>query len=97
MEMDFKELHLSVFNSVYPPAEDSFMLTEAAEMLQGRVLEVGCGCGIASLSCKNASEVIGVDINPEAVNMMEENILLNKVVEQVIPILGDASEIIKLK
>ena len=61
-------------------------------------LFAGVGCFSILIAKQSPIEKIySIDINPEAVNMMEENILLNKVVEQVIPILGDASEIIKLK
>ncbi len=42
-------------------------------------------------------KVYSIDINPDAYHYMVENIRLNKVEEQVIPLLGDAAEIIKEK
>jgi len=61
-------------------------------------LFAGVGCfSILIAKQSPTGKIYSIDINPEAVNMMEENILLNKVVEQVIPILGDASEIVQLK
>lgn len=80
MELSWGGLVLSVPDSVYPPAEDSFMLAEAAEGLRGRVLEIGCGCGIASLAAaKTAKGVLGVDVNPEAVACAESNAKRNKI------------------
>jgi release factor glutamine methyltransferase len=50
------------------------MLAEAAAALHGEVLEIGCGSGIASLSAAKAGcKVLGVDINPEAVECAKEN------------------------
>lgn len=70
MELRFGKLVISVSPEVYPPAEDSFLLARAAEGLRGRILEIGCGSGIASLSAAAAdpeNDVLGIDINPEAV------------------------------
>ncbi len=70
MDLSFRGLRLEVPGSVYPPAEDSFLLSEGAERLRGRVLEIGCGSGIASICCARAhpsNKVLGVDINRDAV------------------------------
>lgn len=77
MELAYNNLWLSVPRSVYVPAEDSFMLADAVRSLRGKVLELGCGCGIASLACSNADSVVGVDINPEAVRCAKENAAKN--------------------
>ena len=49
-QVAFGELRLSVLPTVYEPAEDSFLLATYAFSLSGasRILEIGCGCGIAS-------------------------------------------------
>ncbi|MBU0532902.1 methyltransferase [Candidatus Micrarchaeota archaeon] len=73
MELAYKGRFLVVPATVYPPAEDSFMLAEAAESLQGNILEIGCGCGIVSLSCQNADSILGVDINSDAVECAKKN------------------------
>ena len=76
MEFSFEGLSLEVTDQVYPPAEDSFLLAKAAKRLRGEVLEVGCGSGIASISCAGAERsntVLGVDINPEAVLCSRRN------------------------
>ncbi len=76
MELSYGKLALIVPDDVYPPAEDSFMLAEGARRLQGRVLEIGCGSGIASLCCAKASasnSVLGLDISPAAVRCARSN------------------------
>jgi len=78
MELSFEGLSLRVPESVYAPAEDSIMLAKAARELQGKVLEIGCGSGIASLSAARAGcEVLGVDINTAAVACAGENAARN--------------------
>ena len=70
------ELDISVATSVYIPAEDSFLLADYASKQKGRILEIGCGSGIVSLSAaaaNRANEVIGVDINPAAVECATKN------------------------
>jgi release factor glutamine methyltransferase len=75
-EISFGALRLSVFPTVYEPAEDSFLLATYASSLSGRILEVGCGSGIVSLSAARASAanfVLGLDINPTAVGCSQRN------------------------
>ena len=78
MEISYKRLKLHVPDDVYPPAEDSFLLAGAA-CREGDVLEVGCGCGIVSLSWAAKNNVTGVDINPSAVKASMENASRNGV------------------
>jgi len=76
MDLEYAGLKLSIPDDVYPPAEDSFMLADAAKSVHGKVLEIGCGSGIASLACAKANpktRVLGVDINSEAVKCAREN------------------------
>lgn len=83
ISMEFAGLRLEIFQDVYEPAEDSFMLAKhakrVAQTLRGkhaRILDMGCGCGIQALVCAKAdggSSVLGVDLNPRAV----ENAALN--------------------
>lgn len=78
----FGSLSLSIFPTVYEPAEDSFLLATYASSLTGSILEIGCGSGIVSLSAAQASaknSVLGVDINTEAVKCAEYNAAANRI------------------
>lgn len=78
--MKFAGLDLIIYPSVYEPAEDSFLLANAAMKLKGKILEIGCGSGIVSLICAKAgNKVIGVDLNPDAVRCARENAKRNKI------------------
>lgn len=39
--------------------------------------------------------VYAVDVNPDAISLLKKNILLNRVEKQVVPILGDARQVVK--
>jgi len=78
MEIFYNSLKLTIPDTVYAPAEDSYMLAGSA-FSAGRVLEVGCGSGIVSLSWAKLNAVTGVDINPDAVKASKENALKNNV------------------
>ena len=77
MDIFYKGLKISLSENVYPPAEDSFMLADAAYKA-GEVLEVGCGSGLVSLSWAKNNNVTAVDINPEAVKCTRQNARKNK-------------------
>jgi tRNA (guanine37-N1)-methyltransferase len=56
----------------------------------------GVGCYSMTIAKHSrAAKIYSIDINPVAVKYMRENILLNKVVDRVIPIEGDAEKIIE--
>ena len=85
-EVSFGALRLRITPTVYEPAEDSFLLATYASSLSGKILEIGCGSGIASLSAAAAdrkNDVLGVDINPAAVACAQENARLNSITNAV--------------
>ncbi|MEM3695272.1 MAG: class I SAM-dependent methyltransferase family protein [Candidatus Bathyarchaeia archaeon] len=58
----------------------------------------GVGCfSIIIAKHSDVSKAYSIDINPVAVDYMKENIRLNRVYGKVVPMLGDAKEIIKEK
>jgi tRNA (guanine37-N1)-methyltransferase len=62
------------------------------------VVNLFAGVGSFSIILAKFSEVskvYSIDINPVAVRYMHENILLNKVVGKVVPLLGDAKEVVE--
>lgn len=62
---------------VYAPAEDSEMLaTAAATLAYGRVLDLGCGTGLAGITAATRREVTDVvfcDVNPVALDCAKKN------------------------
>jgi len=82
MEISFGTLRISVAPTVYEPAEDSFLLATYASSLKGSILEIGCGCGIVSISAAKAdaiNNILGVDINTEAVACSRHNAAANSI------------------
>jgi len=58
----------------------------------------GIGCfSILIAKSQPTVRVYSIDINPAAVGLMEENIRLNRVFGTVIPLLGDAAEVIRTR
>ncbi len=53
---------------MYYPAEDSRLLEKwVKRKVRGRVLDMGTGSGILAFAAANSDEVVGVDIDPEAI------------------------------
>jgi release factor glutamine methyltransferase len=76
--ISFGTLRLSLAPTVYEPAEDSFLLATYASSIVGgkKILEIGCGSGIVSLAAAHAdaaNSVLGVDLNPAAVECASKN------------------------
>ncbi|CAD5243415.1 HemK2/MTQ2 family protein methyltransferase [Thermococcus camini] len=72
-------IELKLHPQVYEPAEDTFLLAENLAVREGDLaLDVGTGTGlIALLMARKARFVLGVDINPLAVELAGENAELN--------------------
>jgi len=81
----YSGLRFYVFDGVYEPAEDTFLLASNLCVRGGdRVLDMGTGCGIlAVLSAFKASWVLAVDINPYAVKCARENARCNGVLDKI--------------
>jgi tRNA (guanine37-N1)-methyltransferase len=61
-----------------------------------RILDMFAGVGPYSIliaKIQQDSKIYSVDINPEAFRYLERNILLNRVADRVVPILGDAGKL----
>ncbi|ASI98351.1 HemK2/MTQ2 family protein methyltransferase [Thermococcus celer] len=72
-------IDLKLHPQVYEPAEDTFLLAENLAVKAGDVaLDVGTGTGvIALLMARKARFVLGVDVNPMAVELAKENARIN--------------------
>ena len=77
----FANYTFHVSESVYEPAEDSFLFAENLKVPDGAsVIDMGTGCGILGIiAAENASKVVAVDINPHAVRCAKKNAKLNNV------------------
>lgn len=87
----FADYIFHVYESVYEPAEDSFLFAENLAVEKGEVvLDVGTGCGIlAIIAADKAARVVAVDINPCAVLCAKENARLNEVAHKMFLVQGD--------
>ena len=80
--MEYKDgLDMAEDPEVYPPSEDSILLTESLDIRIGeKVLEIGTGSGIVSIQCAlNGADVVCGDINPRAVALARTNAAANGV------------------
>lgn len=64
-------------------------LVEEGNVVVNMFAGVGCYSIVIAKHSK-ASKVYSIDMNPDAVKYMRENVLLNKVVDKVLPMEGDA-------
>ena len=64
-----------------------------------KVLDVGCGSGILSIGAAllGCADVLGIEIDEDAVTVAEENVALNKVQDQVRIMRGNLTEGIEFK
>lgn len=75
-------MKVEVFPDVYEPAEDSEMLAEYTKKLKGRILDMGCGCGIVALTNAALNKnnfVDGCDVNEKAVKNAKHNAKINRI------------------
>lgn len=87
----FEDYEFDVDETVYEPAEDSFLFAQNLDVKEGeRVLDLGTGCGILGiLAAKKASWVLSVDLNPNALRCAKHNALLQKTSHKMDFLLGD--------
>ena len=85
----FKDKIFLVFDDVYEPAEDTFLIAEHL-IADGYVLEIGTGCGILSvLAAFKTDRVVATDINPHAAKCASINAKINGVSEKIDILVGD--------
>jgi len=74
MAVHYRNLVLETSEDVYEPAEDSFLLADNIRVNGGNVLDIGTGTGIQALAAARFAEhVVGVDVNPAAVELAKRN------------------------
>ena len=87
----FDEHVFHIFDHVYEPDEDTFLLAENLDAVPNEVvLDLGTGCGIlAVLSALKARRVVATDVNPYAVRCAKLNAKVNKVSDGMEVVRGD--------
>ena len=80
-ELIYLQKKLQVFDDVYLPSDDSFLLVDNLKVNSGDiVLDMGCGSGILGIfAADHAKRVVSVDISPRALACAKQNYKLNKV------------------
>jgi len=80
-----------VFQGVYPPLEDTFLLIDALRSgAAGRALELCCGTGAVGLSVADKLDSItALDINPVAVKNARQNYVNNGLSGKLDAVAGD--------
>ena len=83
----FDNFVFQIFEEVYEPAEDSFLIAEQLVQIvkeDDAVLDIGTGCGIlAVIAAKKAKKVIATDINPNAIECAKLNAENNHVAAKI--------------
>lgn len=84
MQSPIKRVHFGkfvfdIYENVYEPAEDSFLIAENLDVKPGAsVLDVGTGSGLlAIVAAEKAVSVVAVDFNPYAIRCAKKNSVLN--------------------
>jgi release factor glutamine methyltransferase len=93
----FKNCVFNVLESVYEPAEDSFLLADNLTIEKDDlVLDLGTGCGLlAILAAKKSEKVVAIDVSPVAVQCSLQNAVLNNVANRIEVRQGDLFEPVK--
>lgn len=78
----------------------SYERMRIARLVQPREVVVNMFAGVGSFSIaiakhSDAERIFSIDVNPTAVRFMQENVLLNGVLNRVVPLKGDAKTVIK--
>ncbi|NOQ55177.1 MAG: methyltransferase [Nanohaloarchaea archaeon] len=84
MIFKYKNYSIETDDNVYEPSDDTYLLISALENIvlkkEFKVLEVGCGTGIISISLSfQVESAVACDINPYAVELTSKNFERNKV------------------
>lgn len=69
-------------NSVYSPAEDSFLLAKYSKTLKGKILDMGTGSGIQAIvnaKTNPNNQITAADVNPSTTTCAKQNAQVNDI------------------
>ena len=81
----YEDIWVVVDDSVYEPADDTFMLCANLDISsEDKLLEIGTGCGlVAIVAAKAGANVIATDQSAKAIQNAKKNVALHKCEERV--------------
>jgi len=81
LKLVFDGMVIHVWEGVYPPSDDTFLLLDNLNLSGGeRVLDIGTGTGILAIKCAlKGCYVVGLDVNRKAVRNAKFNAKINNV------------------
>ncbi len=85
ISLEYEGLILDIWEDVYVPSDDTYLLLEHLIVNPGDLLlEIGTGCGIVALSAaRTAEKVIATDISPIALSCARSNIQKNQLMKKI--------------
>jgi tRNA (guanine37-N1)-methyltransferase len=91
--------HVDVAKAYFSPRLSSEHNRVASQVKEGEIV-VDLFAGVGPFSIQIAKKhkdvkIYAIDVNPNAVAMLKKNVALNRVAEQVVPVLGDARQVIR--
>ncbi|WNZ29896.1 MAG: class I SAM-dependent methyltransferase family protein [Candidatus Bathyarchaeota archaeon] len=92
-------LHVDVAKAYFSPRLSNEHNRVASQVTPGEtVVDLFAGVGpfvIPIAKNQKKVHVYAVDVNPDAVSLLEKNVKINRVQEQIVPLLGDARKVVK--
>jgi tRNA (guanine37-N1)-methyltransferase len=91
--------HVDLAKAYFSPRLSGEHNRVASQVRDGEIV-VDLFAGVGPFSIQIAKKhkdvkVYAVDVNPDAIALLKKNVALNRVAEQVVPILGDARQVVK--
>lgn len=90
---EFDKIAQEIFAPVYPAIARQIL--GKAQINDGLCLDIGCGSGYLGLAIAKMSDlnIYSIDNNPEAIELLQQNIIKHQLKSRVKPLLGDVHNI----
>ncbi|MEM4576768.1 MAG: methyltransferase [Candidatus Nezhaarchaeales archaeon] len=97
MKLSFDNMVIHVWEGVYQPSDDTFMLLDNLKLNCGElVLDVGTGSGILAINyALSGCYVVGIDVSKVAVRNAQYNAKINKVEERTAFLCSDVTSALR--